>query len=82
MMLPSPASGVVRFAWPPAEGSARLEVFDVSGARRLGADLQPGARTFDWGFVDDAGRPVPAGIYLARIRAARRVLSGKVVRVP
>jgi hypothetical protein len=66
----------------PRPGAARLEVFDVGGARvrtlRAG-HLQAGAHSLGWDGRDDAGRPVPSGLYGLRLVAEGVALTGRVV---
>jgi hypothetical protein len=79
-LMPSanPARGAVEFA-RPGSSAAAVDLFDVGG-RRL-ATLTPtalGARTlWRWDGRDGDGRPVPAGMVLARVRGER----GAVARV-
>jgi hypothetical protein len=66
---PLAAGTTIRFA-VPAGGRAELSVYDVGGrrVRRLVAGpLAPGEHSVRWDARDDAGRRVPAGIYLARL---------------
>ncbi|MCC6348811.1 MAG: hypothetical protein IT347_04360 [Candidatus Eisenbacteria bacterium] len=70
---PNPARDVTRFAAVlPAAAEVRLEIFDAAGrrVRRLaGGEFAAGAHEFAWDLRDDAGAPVPAGLYLARFGA-------------
>jgi hypothetical protein len=70
---PNPFAGAttLRFALP-SEGAIRLELLDVTGrvVRRIAdGPMSAGTHTLDWNGADAAGRPVPAGIYWARLRA-------------
>ena len=63
-------------------GDVRLEIYDASG-RRL-AILVDGYRSdgehrVAWRGVDDAGRALPSGVYFARLEAAGRTESTKLV---
>ena len=78
---PDPVRGPARFAFAlPAPGTVRLELFDLQGrhvATLARGTLPAGRYTRAWDGRDDAGRPAPAGIYLALLagdagRAARR----------
>jgi hypothetical protein len=79
---PNPARGDValRFALP-AEGRVALEIYDVRGAhvRTIQSGRLPaGAHARKWMLQDDGGRPVGAGVYLARLtfgdqRLVRRI---------
>jgi hypothetical protein len=66
----------IRFEVPGTAGSlvpTRLEVFDVKGRRvrqlHVGP-LAPGAHALEWDGVDDQGRWVASGVYLAVLRCA------------
>ena len=63
------------------EGARKVTVFDVHGRliRRLedpGAGV--GIRGVPWDGRDDAGRPLPAGVYLVRVEVGDRVASGRI----
>ncbi|MBD3223008.1 hypothetical protein GF314_17400 [bacterium] len=59
------------------------DVFDVRGrrVRRLVDGLAADRLDLLWSGQDDAGRRVPAGVYLLRVRDGRDVLSSRVVRL-
>jgi hypothetical protein len=65
-------STTLNFELPAALG-VELSLYDVSGrrVRRLlnGVPLDAGAKEFGWDGLSDAGRPLPSGVYLARLRA-------------
>ncbi len=66
-------------------GTARLEVFDVSGrrVRVLGAALDAaGAAVIRWDGRGAGGRPVSPGIYFLRLATPAGTASARVVRVP
>lgn len=56
----------------PASGPVSLVVLDATGrlVRRLAAGAASGTRTHQirWDGMDGGGRPVPAGLYLARLQ--------------
>jgi len=59
----------IRFELPVA-GRARLGVYDIGGRRVAGLldeTLAAGPREATWDGRDQTGRPVPAGVYLARL---------------
>jgi hypothetical protein len=64
---PQPGRGPMRFAWRPGSQAARLEICDVSGARRWSAAIAPGQATLTWSGAGSDGRGLPAGIYFARL---------------
>jgi flagellar hook assembly protein FlgD len=76
---PNPSRGPVRFAFSLGAASpVRVSVLDLAGraVRVLDAgNLGAGAHVLGWDGHDDAGRPVPAGIYFASLEAggARQV---------
>lgn len=73
---------VVRFTLP-REMAARVTVHDVGGARvrtLFDGAAEAGTRAVRWNGRDDAGRAVPAGVYLVRLESADGVRSTKVVR--
>ncbi|MEZ4396165.1 MAG: FlgD immunoglobulin-like domain containing protein [Candidatus Krumholzibacteriia bacterium] len=66
----------------PTPGPMRLSVHDVRGRRlrTLAEGWQPGGeRTATWDGRDARGRALPSGVYLARLEAAGRVESLRVV---
>jgi len=70
---PNPAVGTSTLSFSlPVPAAARLTVFDVTGrqvrALRAGR-LSAGEHAVAWDGRDDAGRMVPAGVYLARLVA-------------
>jgi len=66
----------------PADGHATLSIHDARG-RRVTTLVQGSAPAGDhavrWHGVDQAGRPVPSGVYLAVLRTTAGVSSRKVV---
>lgn len=69
----------------PVAGVQRLVVLDLAGrtVRRLDAGMRPaGSRSLSWDGRDDAGRLVPAGIYLAHYDAAGRSARASLIRLP
>ena len=83
---PSPARSECRIAFRLARASAlRFEVTDVRGraVRRIPLGERPAG---EGGFVfdgrDDAGAPLPAGVYLATLETSGARVSRKFVRLP
>jgi aminopeptidase N len=68
---PDPAHERTRLAFTlPRAADVRLQVFDVRGARvwsRAERGAAAGAHAWSWEGVDDAGRPVPPGVYQVRL---------------
>lgn len=63
-------------------GPTNLSIYDLAGRRiRTLADesLPTGNHTRTWRGDDDSGRPMPAGVYLARLRSGDRVESRRMV---
>jgi len=65
---PNPARVAIRFELPEDPGSREIEILDAAG--RLIALIGPGSLP-EWDGYDRQGRPVPAGIYFARLRGSR-----------
>ncbi len=70
---PNPAGGAVTLRYTlPSAGSVRLRVYDLAGrqvAKLVDQRDQQGAHEVKWGFVDDSGSPLSAGLYFARLEA-------------
>jgi glucose/arabinose dehydrogenase len=71
---PNPARGAVRLAWElPASAPVELAIHDAAGRRvrtlERGARAA-GAHATTWDGRDDAGRAMPPGVYLARLRVS------------
>jgi len=69
---PNPFSGVTTFSTSsPAGGSARVEVYDVSGRRVFASDvaLQAGWQGVSFDGRDHAGRALPSGVYFYRLQS-------------
>ncbi len=64
---PNPARRAIRFELPGGQGSREIEILDTAG--RLIARITPGSFP-EWDGYDQRGRPVPAGIYLARVHGS------------
>jgi hypothetical protein len=82
---PNPSSGVILLRWSqPVEAPIHLRVFDAGG--RLIGDLATGMHgagehTVRWNARDDAGRPMPPGLYFARLDAQGRTFTQRIARV-
>jgi len=66
------------------DGPARLEVFDLRGARVATLAVGPfvaGRHSVAWRGIDDAGRRVVAGVYFVRLEADGVVRTRRVVRL-
>jgi flagellar hook assembly protein FlgD len=60
----------------------KVAVYDLSGRRvRVleDADLSAGRHQAPWDSRDEAGRPLPSGVYLYRIEEGGRTSSGRLV---
>ena len=82
---PNPSHGSVVFAIRlPSAGPVRLEIFAVDGRRvrtLMGGWHPVGALDVTWDGADDAGHPVAAGLYFARLDAGGSRLRQTVVRL-
>jgi hypothetical protein len=67
LAVPQPASAGVRLLWTPDLEATAVEVFDVTGARRHAARLEPGRTSYAWPLHDEGGRRVAPGVYFARV---------------
>lgn len=77
-VAPNPARGAVQFHLAPADAApARLVIYDVAGrrVRDLRSRTARGEPILTWSGCDEAGKPVPAGIYVARLQARGSVAS-------
>lgn len=75
---PLPARASVRFEWA-AGVAARLEVFDLAGAKCWERLLPAGTGLFAWNLRDARGRPLAPGVYFARATSAERTATVKLV---
>jgi hypothetical protein len=82
-VTPNPARGTLSLSIAAGEaGEQSVDVLDAAGrlVRHLDRTWQaPGTRTLHWDGTDGAGRPLPAGIYLARVRAGSRLAQSRIV---
>lgn len=81
-----PARGAVRLAFQlPRAGRAELALHDVLGRRvrtlRSGP-AEAGVHELGWDGRDDAGRPLPSGLLLARLTSESGTRVVRVVRIP
>ena len=80
---PNPFNPRVTLSWAlPVAGPARLALVDARGrevAVLHDGPLAAGAHAASWDGRDAAGRPAPAGVYLAVLRTAHGASSRKVV---
>jgi hypothetical protein len=82
-VLPDPSPGQTTLRLDLRTGGlVRAEIYDLSGRivrtlfdGRLGAE----SREFTWNRCDGGGRPVPAGLYLVRVRTAEGTKTAKLV---
>lgn len=82
---PNPSGGATRFRLTLPTGSrVQVTLIDLSGRRVRtleAAELPAGTTDLLWDGRDDAGRLVPAGLYVARLRSGAEVVERRVVRV-
>lgn len=80
---PSPVRAQSRVAFQlPASARVRLSFFDVAGraAKRLDFGVVAAGRQMrSWKAEDDAGRPLPSGVYYLRLEAGRDQATQKVL---
>jgi hypothetical protein len=80
---PNPFSGQTTFHFRlPADHrqAAQLEIFDPLGqrVRRFSLPGRPGEAEIRWDGCDQAGTPLPTGLYLYRLGQAGRQQQGKI----
>jgi hypothetical protein len=80
---PDPAFGstLVRFELPRA-ADVRLDIYDLAGraVRRVAEGPQEaGGHSVSVALRDDAGRPLPSGVYMVRLEVAGRAFSRRLV---
>ncbi len=80
-VLPQPGRGEVRLSWQGTNDVTEVAIYDVTGARRWSATAAPGASEVVWRGVDDDGRPLPAGVYFAKVGSGERQAAANVVLV-
>lgn len=83
---PNPFAAATRLTFTlPTRGRVRAEVFDVRGDRvrtLVDAVREAGVWSEAWDGTGDSGRPVGAGVYFVRVRAAAGDATHRVVRIP
>ncbi len=84
--VPNPAFAVTSLALElPSARPVRAGVFDLSGRRvrglLAGGALGAGVQRLAWDGADDAGTPVPAGVYFVRVEAGGPALVRRIVRL-
>ncbi|MFI5372774.1 MAG: FlgD immunoglobulin-like domain containing protein, partial [Candidatus Eisenbacteria bacterium] len=80
---PAPGTSTLRFSLPAA-GRVELTVYDIAGrrvARLAHGVFTAGEHAIPWDRVDEHGRRVGAGVYLARLEATGGMLTTHVVLV-
>jgi hypothetical protein len=80
---PFVSSTAIRFA-AARSGRVEIAVFDLMGRRQrtlLDAEVPAGGREVVWDGRDDAGAPLPAGVYLCRVRSDDIVRTNRMVLV-
>ncbi|MBD3337019.1 MAG: S8 family serine peptidase [Candidatus Eisenbacteria bacterium] len=80
---PIVGKGALRYA-VQARGPARIEIFDAGGRKVTTLELAAktgGIGEVEWRGADDAGRPLPSGVYLARLVQGEKQLRHRIVLV-
>jgi hypothetical protein len=82
-IAPNPISSTARIAFTlPEAGHAALDIMDVQGrriARLVDGELGAASHAYTWNTRDDAGRPVPSGVYFARLVAGSAQATRRIV---
>jgi hypothetical protein len=77
---PNPATRGTTFAYAVPDAGARLAVYDIAGRKvKEFAIEQAGAGQLMWNLEDGAGRRVPAGVYVVRLRAGSEAATASLV---
>jgi hypothetical protein len=81
---PNPFEGstTLRY-WTASEGPVELAIFNIHGRliRKLVQGHQgTGSHVTTWSGRDDAGRPVPSGVYFSRIQSGGRQATMRIVK--
>jgi hypothetical protein len=66
----------------PRPDAVQLAIYDLAGRRvrtLVTGELNGGRHTTTWAGIDDAGRAVPAGLYVARLATPNAIRSTKLV---
>jgi len=76
---PNPAHGSITVAFAEARERVAMDIYSVDG-RLVTTLVKPaGVRAVSWNLVDNAGRRVAPGIYLAEVEGRKRGASRKIV---
>ncbi len=82
-VYPNPATGPVSFDIElPSEGQTQVMIYDIAGratASILNKSLKKGSYHYVWDTRNEAGKPVPEGIYFYRISNPGLTQTGKIV---
>jgi glucose/arabinose dehydrogenase len=83
---PNPGNGALTLSYDlPRAGHVRLAVYDLSG-RRIAALIDgtrpAGSDRVRWSGAGDAGRALPAGVYLARLELDGAAVTRRIVLTP
>jgi hypothetical protein len=80
---PNPFNPRTTFSFSlPQTGRVMLAVYDVRGARvatLVNGELPAGTRTVEWNGTNDAGAPMPSGVYFGRLETPTGVRSVKMM---
>ncbi|MEW5701181.1 MAG: T9SS type A sorting domain-containing protein [Candidatus Zixiibacteriota bacterium] len=79
--VPNPFNSAVRLSWSDAIEPSRLEIFNILGqrVREFDPSALNAASGIVWDGTDANGHSVPSGVYFARLMAARRSATVKIV---
>jgi hypothetical protein len=82
-IAPNPVSSTARIAFTlPDAGPAALDIMDVEGrriARLVDGELGATFHAYTWNTRDEAGRPVPSGVYFVRLVAGSARATSRIV---
>lgn len=77
---PNPFNGQVKFSISSIEwGDARLEIYDIMGREVWSTSEIEQNGNIVWQAIDQTGKPLPSGIYFARLTQGENQVSKKIV---
>ena len=82
-VYPNPAAGLLNISYYlPEAGAAVISIYDVNGRRvkRIEKIGSAGLNTMSWKPLDEKGRPLPAGLYFARLEGSSESCKFEIIR--
>jgi hypothetical protein len=77
---PNPAGATTTIDYAVTAAGANLEIYDLAGRKVRKFDIaQAGPGSVTWDLADGAGRPLPAGVYIIKLRDDSHAAAARVV---